>query len=92
MTIHVHATYRAGAIHPDQPLGLPENTEVHVMIVPVVDTSDSPANQQPDIAAIPPQTPRFTAEELHERLAKHAVRVGTLPADFSREDIYCDHD
>jgi hypothetical protein len=92
MTIHVHATYRAGAIHPDQPLELPDNTEVQVTIVPVVATAGEGSGEQVDIDAIRPKAPRFTAQELHERLAKHAVRVGTLPPDFSREDIYSDHD
>jgi len=92
MTIHVHATYRAGAIHPDQPLGLPENTEMDVVIVPVADTGKKPADQQPDIAAIRPISPKITPEEFDALLAKHCVSVGTLPADFSREDIYQDHD
>jgi hypothetical protein len=89
MTIHAHATYRAGAIHPDQPLGLAENTEVNVVIVPVGATEPTSPD---DIEAVRPKAPRFTREELRQRLARHAVRVGTLPADFSREDIYSDHD
>lgn len=90
MTFHIHATYRAGAIHPDQPLGLPDNTEVHVVVVPVGDVTKLAVPE--DIDALRPKAPRFTADELHERLAKSAVRVGSLPPDFSREDIYSDHD
>jgi hypothetical protein len=45
-----------------------------------------------EIEAIRPKSPRFTSEELRQRLQKHAVSVGTLPPDFSREDIYSDHD
>ena len=88
MTIHVDATYRAGALHPDQPLNLPENTPVRVLVYP------KPAGQlsREEIIAMRPISPRFTAEELRERLAKYAVSVGTLPPDFSREDIYSDHD
>jgi hypothetical protein len=90
MTIQVHATYRAGAIHPDQPLALPDNTEVHVVVVPVSDSTKLAAAD--DIEAIRPKAPRFTADELRQRLAKSAVQVGSLPPDFSREDIYSDHD
>ena len=90
MSIQVHGTYRAGAIHPDQPLALPDNTEVNVVVVPVGDATQRAARE--DIEAIRPKAPRFTAEELHQRLARFSVRVGSLPPDFSREDIYSDHD
>lgn len=89
MTIHIDATYRDGVIQPDQPLALPENTPLRVVVLP------KPAGRQltrEEILAIRPKSPRFTAEELRERLAKYAVSVGTLPPDFSREDIYSDHD
>jgi hypothetical protein len=92
MTIHVHATYRDGAIYPDQPLALPENTEVDVVVVPVAKTCSSPAGQQPDIDAIRPRSPKITSDEFRALIAKHAVRVGSLPPDFSRENIYSDHD
>jgi hypothetical protein len=90
MTIQFHATYRAGAIHPDEPLALPENTEVNVVVVPVGDVKKRAERE--DIEAIRPKAPRFTADELRERIAKSAVRVGSLPPVFSREDIYSDHD
>ena len=94
MTIDIDATYRDGAIHPRTPLNLPENTPVRIRVVP------KPAPFPPipfpttreEVLAIRPKSPRFTAEELRERLAKYAVSVGTLPVDFSREDIYRDHD
>ena len=89
MTIEIDATYRSGAIHPDQPLQLPENTPVRVVVVPKV--AGQPLSRD-EILAIRPKSPRFTSEELRERLAKYAVSVGTLPPDFSREDIYSDHD
>ncbi len=91
MTIQVHATYRAGAIHPDEPLGLPENTEVDVIVVPAA-TSMPAAPQPEDLDAIRPKSPKFTSEQLRALIAKNAVHVGTLPLDFSREDIYSDHD
>lgn len=91
MTIQVHATYRAGAIHPDEPLGLPENTEVNVIVVPVA--ASTPVTPQPDdLDAIRPKSPKMTSQEFREMIAKNAVRVGSLPPDFSREDIYSDHD
>jgi len=82
MTIDIDATYRDGAIHPEVPLNLPENTPLHVTVVA------KPQNEKPVL----PPSPRFTAEELRERIAKYGVSVGSLPPDFSREDIYSDHD
>jgi hypothetical protein len=90
MTIHTHATYRAGAIHPDQPLGLPENTELYVVVVPA--SGENQAARDANIEHIRPKAPRFTAEELDAILDKYHVSVGSLPVDFSREDIYQDHD
>jgi hypothetical protein len=90
MTIQVHATYRAGAIHPDEPLGLPDNTEVDVVVIPLSEATKRAMRD--DIEMIRPKAPRFTAEELDALLDKHNVSVGSLPVDFSREDIYQDHD
>ncbi|MEX0641782.1 MAG: antitoxin AF2212-like protein [Pirellulales bacterium] len=90
MTIQFNATYRAGAIHPDQPLALPENTKVNVVVVPVGDATKRAVAE--DIEAIRPKAPRFTADELDALIAKCSVSVGSLPVDFSREDIYQDHD
>ena len=89
MTFEVDATYRAGAIHPDQPLQLPENTPVHVFVVPKV---AGQGLSRDEILAMRPKSPRITPEEFRARIAKYAVSVGTLPPDFSREDIYSDHD
>ena len=87
MPIDIDATYRDGAIHPDTPLNLPNDTPVRVRVVPKTEPA---SREQP--RAFPLNSPRFTSEELRERLAKYAVSVGTLPPDFSREDIYSDHD
>jgi len=89
MTIHVHATYRAGVIHPDQPLELPDNTEVDLTVVPVA--AENGASTAADTVVRPP-APRISVEELRDRLAKYAVSVEPLPPDFSRADIYRDHD
>jgi hypothetical protein len=88
MTIDIDATYRDGAIHPDTPLNLPNNTPIRVRVLSTAG-SKPPTN---DDNVVPPKSPRITSEEFRERIAKYAVRVGTLPPDFSREDIYSDHD
>ena len=89
MSIDIDATYRDGAIHPQTPLNLPDNTPLRVRVlsklVPFPTTPE-------EIRAIRPKAPRFTGEQLDALLAKHSVSVGSLPADFSREDIYSDHD
>lgn len=95
MSIEIDATYRAGAIYPDQPLALPENTPVRVVVVEkevrprVLSTKGL---SRDEIIAMRPKSPRITSEEFRARIAKHAVSVGSLPADFSRADIYSDHD
>jgi hypothetical protein len=94
MSIDVNATYRDGALHPETPLGLPENTPVRVHVVP------QPAGFLPDpfptsreeVIALRPQSPRITVEEFNALIDKYSVSVGTLPEDFSRADIYNDHD
>ena len=42
--------------------------------------------------ALPDNTPVYFFEELRQQIAKHSVSVSSLPPDFSREDIYRDHD
>jgi hypothetical protein len=89
MTIQFDATFRDGAIHPAQPLQLPENTPVHVVVTPKI--AGQPMTRE-EILAIRPKSPRITVEEFDAIIKKYAVHVGSLPADFSREDIYSDHD
>jgi predicted DNA-binding antitoxin AbrB/MazE fold protein len=89
MAIQFDATYRDGVIHPKQPLALADGAEVHVVVAPV----ERPKKRTPEeLAAMRPKAPRFTGKELHERIEKYSVKVGSLPLDFSREDIYSDHD
>ena len=90
MAIEFHATYRAGVIHPDQPLGLPDNTEVNVVVMPVVKAAEPLSREE--IIAMRPSSPKITPEEFDALLDKYSVSVGSLPADFSREDIYQDDD
>jgi predicted DNA-binding antitoxin AbrB/MazE fold protein len=85
MSIHIQATYRDGVIYPDQPLALPDATKVEVEVTSV----------ERKVAHTPrtrPKAPQFTAAELEERLRRYAVSGPGLPIDFSREDIYRDHD
>jgi hypothetical protein len=100
MSLEFDATYRAGAIVPNQPLALPENTPVRVV---VVEKAAPGASEQPrgvslkgltreQIIALRPKAPKFTAEQLDALIEKYSVSVGSLPVDFSREDIYSDHD
>jgi len=89
MTIDIDATYRDGAIHPETPLNLPDNTPVRVRVVP---KPEAFPKTREEILAIRPKSPCFTGEQLDALLNKHSVSVGSLPADFSREDIYSDHD
>jgi hypothetical protein len=88
MTINVHATYRDGLIHPAVPLNLPDSTPVEVTVV----ASDNGKDAMPTGDASQALSPRFTRDQLRERIAKYGVSVGTLPVDFSRADIYSDHD
>jgi hypothetical protein len=87
MSIDIDATYRDGAIHPNTPLNLPNNTPVHVHVVTKSDGLP-PTEEE----ALRPPAPRISVEELRTRLAKYAVSVQPLPPDFSRADIYSDHD
>jgi hypothetical protein len=94
MSIDIDATYRDGAIYPETPLDLPNNTPVHVRVVAktgVFPPIPFPTTRE-EILAIRPKSPRITVEQFDELIKKHSVSVGSLPADFSREDIYSDHD
>jgi hypothetical protein len=89
MTIQFDATFRDGAIHPAQPLQLPENTPVHVVVTPKI--AGQPMTSEA-VLAIPPKSPRNTPEEFDAIIEKYSISVPPLPEDFSRADIYSDHD
>jgi predicted DNA-binding antitoxin AbrB/MazE fold protein len=78
----IEATYRDGVFYPVHPINLPENTRVEVSVAPL----------REEKTQTPLTSPKITSEEFRARIAKHAASVGTLPPDFSREDIYSDHD
>jgi hypothetical protein len=94
MIIDIDATYRDGALHPETPLNLPENTPVRVRVEtkPAVFPPIPFPTTREEILAIRPKSPRITSAEFRARIAKYAVSVGSLPPDFSREDIYSNHD
>ena len=83
MSMHIKGTYRAGLIHPDEPLTLPDDTKVEIVVVST-DAARTEVESGP--------TKRLTSEELEDRIRRFGVSVGNLPSDFSREDIYLDHD
>jgi len=85
MNIQVQATYRAGVIYPDDPIALPENTRLELSINAVKNHNGLSPRMRPP-------APRMSVEELRDRVRRYAVHVGSLPVDFSREDIYQDHD
>ena len=78
MAIHFQAVYRAGAIHPDQPLGLPDDTAVVVTMVPVV--GDPPMAQDPSA----PHAGQQMAAIL-ERLAATPARPEIDPVAWQRQ-------
>jgi hypothetical protein len=81
MSLEFDATYRDGALHPAEPLNLPNNAPVRVVILPAA----APL-------AIPPTKPLITAEEFDAIVEKHSFSAPPLPENFSRADIYSDHD
>ena len=83
MSTPIHATYRAGALHPDKPLDLPENSLVELLVTAVAGAAGK--GQQPR-----PTAPRITADELRERVTRYGIEVGALSPTFSRADIYQD--
>lgn len=82
MSQEFHATYEHGILRLDTPLALPDQTRV-TGIVSNVDSSIVPGTGQPEMSP----------EEFERLLDELALdNVPPLPADFSRADIYLDHD
>ncbi len=80
----IEATYRDGAFHPVHPISLPENTRVEVSV---------PAQlSREEIIALRPKAPKITVEEFDAIMKRNKLSAPSLPVDFSREDIYSDHD
>jgi len=83
MTIHIHGTYRAGVIYPSEPLPLLDNSHVELTVVPSDPISPTEAG---------PSAPKFMPDDLARWISEVGISVGKLPTDFSRADIYEDHD
>jgi predicted DNA-binding antitoxin AbrB/MazE fold protein len=80
----IEATYRDGAFYPVNPISLPENTRVEISV---------PAQlSHEEIIAMRPKAPKITVEEFDEILKRNTISAPSLPIDFSREDIYSEHD
>ena len=81
MSQEFHATYEHGILRLDVPLPLPEQTRV-TGIVSNVESAAAPSVAQKSMSA----------EEFERQFDELAIDVPPLPADFSRADIYLDHD
>jgi predicted DNA-binding antitoxin AbrB/MazE fold protein len=90
MSIHVLATYRNGVIEPDHPLNLADHTKLEVVVIPVIAGQGSTSAEE--TAALRPGSPQISPAEVRDLITRYAVSVGSLPHDFSRDDIYRDHD
>jgi hypothetical protein len=90
MSIQMHAIYRAGVILPDQPLPLIDGAAIDVIITPSVVPKD-PVGAEVS-ANTTPVAPNISIDEFQSRIERFAVSADSLPIDFSRADIYQDHD
>ena len=80
----IHAVYEKGVFRPKEPVLLPESCEVEFeprLVGPVV---------QPVFIFDPNPSPEEFRRLLDAMASRPAAKV--LPPDFSREDIYDDHD
>ena len=81
MSEEFQATYEFGVLRLDKPLALPEQTRVTGVLRNLDD-----ASQASQVA-----TP-LSLEEFDRSLDQLSFEVPPLPADFTRSDIYLDHD
>jgi hypothetical protein len=77
-------------IQPDHPLNLADDTKLEVVVIPVTPGQGGMSAEK--TAAVRPGSPRISPAELRDLITRHAVSAGSLPHDFSRDDIYRDHD
>lgn len=84
MSIDVNATYRDGALHPETPLGLPENTPVRLHVVLQADSVAPAAKERlgGDLRALRAQIIASGAPLLDEESLdrEKAARRGDKPA------------
>jgi predicted DNA-binding antitoxin AbrB/MazE fold protein len=86
MTINVQAVYEHGILRPLEPVNLPENERVTITIA-----ENAQTNSDPKAIA---EASSISDDEF-ERLLDELASGPTLPhlsADFSRADVYADHD
>ena len=76
MSQQVQAVYEGGVFRPLAPLALPEHAQVTLDVLP----------------AAGPAPVALSDEEFDRQLAELSADGPTLPADFSRADIYLDRD
>lgn len=84
----VHAVYENGVFRPTEPVALPEACEVE--FEPRVVPPSVPVARVPGFVTDPNPSPEEFARLLDAMAARPAGKV--LPPDFSRADIYDDHD
>ena len=80
------AVYEHGILRPLEPVNLPENEQVTITIA-----GNAQTNMDPKAVA----EPTSISNEEYERLLDELASGPTLPrlsADFSRADVYADHD
>ena len=77
MSEHFQATYEDGVLRPDQPLALPESARVSGIVIPISQVEASDS---------------LSEDELDRELNELSLDAPLLPSDFSRADIYLDHD
>lgn len=83
MTNEFHATYEQGVLKLDAPLAVPEQARVTGVVVGV----ETPNGN------VQAASPQLSDAEFERMLDEFSVAgCAPLPADFSRADIYLDHD
>ncbi len=78
MNEEFQATYEHGVLRLDQPLALPDHSRVAGVVIALT-TPSVPVTAGSD-------------DDFNSELDELALNVPVLPADFTRADIYADHD
>ena len=87
--VTIHAVFENGVFRPTVPVQLPESREVEFELRLVPPHSSALGSEPVFISR-----PQLSIEEFGHKLAEMAAigSVQSLPPDFSRADIYDDHD
>ena len=86
MTRIIHAVYESGVLRPLEPLNLAEKKLVTVTIV-----DETQAENEAPFLPDPAPLSDDDFERMLDELAS-GTALPHLPADFSRADVYADHD